>query len=154
MFWWFRGVLKIIGQALAMGTWTVPWRIKVWVESGFIFLTSSIWKFWGQGLNLSYSCDLCHSCSNARPFNLLPWARDQTHNLAVTKATAVRFLTHCATKGTPSVALFGKINYLITIVVSGHNFSVSSPCQESMEETSTVYRGDIRLAKKAAAKFD
>ena len=27
-----------------------------------------IWKFSGQGLNLSCSCDLCHSCGNASPF--------------------------------------------------------------------------------------
>ena len=25
-----------------------------------------IWRFLGQGLNLSYICDLCHSCGNAR----------------------------------------------------------------------------------------
>ena len=24
-----------------------------------------IWKFVGQGSNLSHSCDLCHSCGNA-----------------------------------------------------------------------------------------
>ena len=27
--------------------------------------THGIWKFPGQELNLSLSCDLCHSCSNA-----------------------------------------------------------------------------------------
>ena len=36
----------------------------------------AIQKFLGQGLNLSHSCDLCHSCGNARS------------------------LTHCATAGT------------------------------------------------------
>ena len=41
----------------------------------------STWKFLSQGLNLSYSCDLCHSCSNARS------------------------LTHCATAGTPGIFL-------------------------------------------------
>ena len=38
-----------------------------------------IWKFPGQGLHLSCSCNLCHSCGHARP------------------------LAHCATSGTPLV---------------------------------------------------
>ena len=37
-----------------------------------------IWKFPGQGLNLSYSCNLHRSCGNAASFNPLRWARDQT----------------------------------------------------------------------------
>ena len=28
--------------------------------------TRNIWKFPGQGLNLSHSCELCHSCRHAR----------------------------------------------------------------------------------------
>ena len=31
-------------------------------------------KFLGQGLILSHSCDLSHSCSNTGYFNPLPWA--------------------------------------------------------------------------------
>ena len=31
--------------------------------------TRGTWKFPGQGLNLTHSCDLCHSCSNAGSFN-------------------------------------------------------------------------------------
>ena len=51
-------------------------------SAGFYFLffsglTCSIWKFQGQGLDPSWSCGLCHSCSSAGP------------------------LTHCATVGTP-----------------------------------------------------
>ena len=34
-------------------------------------------------------------------FNPLHWAGDQTHTLAATQATAVGFLIHCATVGTP-----------------------------------------------------
>ena len=37
--------------------------------------------------------------------NPLHWARDQTRTSLVTPATAVRFLTHCATAGTPHVHL-------------------------------------------------
>lgn len=49
---------------------------------------------------------------------------------------------------------FDIINYLITILLSGHNFPASSPWHESMEEEmSVVYRGDSRLLK-AVAKFD
>ena len=61
-----------------------------------------IWKFPGQGLNPSHSCDLCCSCSNARYFNPLHWAGDQTSASIATQATAVGFLLHGATAGTPS----------------------------------------------------
>ena len=32
----------------------------------FFCYIQDIWKFLGQGSNLSCGCDLCHSCSNAR----------------------------------------------------------------------------------------
>ena len=54
-----------------------------------------IWKFTGQGLNLSCSC------GNAGSFNLLHRAEDGTHASAATRASAVRFITRCATAGTP-----------------------------------------------------
>ena len=38
-------------------------------------------------------------------FNPLHWARDGTHNSVATHPTAVAFLTHCATAGTPMVLL-------------------------------------------------
>ena len=38
---------------------------------------------------------------NAGSFNSLCWARDWTHASIATQATAVRFLTHYATVGTP-----------------------------------------------------
>ena len=60
-------------------------------------------SFLGQGLNLSHNCDLRCSCSNSRSFNLLYWAGDQTLVSVVTQATAVRFLTHCTTVGTPAL---------------------------------------------------
>ena len=37
----------------------------------FYGLTLSIWKFLGQGLNLSHSCELHCSCGNSRSFNPL-----------------------------------------------------------------------------------
>ena len=70
----------------------------------------SIWKFLGQGSNLSHSCDLCHSCHNAGSLTrcatagtpiyclALPkacgssQARHQTCSTAVTRATAVTML--------------------------------------------------------------
>ena len=71
----------------------------------------SIWKFLGQGLNLS--CDLYHSSGSARSFNPLGLSRDGTCSSAATQIAAVgffcccccyffifilcRFLTHCAT---------------------------------------------------------
>ena len=35
----------------------------------FCGCTHDIWKFPGQGLNLSRTCNLCHSCSNAGSLN-------------------------------------------------------------------------------------
>ena len=53
--------------------------------------THGTWKFPGQGQNPSCSCDLLH------------WAKDKTLTSTTTHAAAVRFLTHCATVGTPTV---------------------------------------------------
>ena len=65
----------------------------------------SIWKFLGQGLNPSSSCDLHCKCSNAGSFSPLHWAKDRTHNSEVTRATVVRVSTHCAPSGTPNLFL-------------------------------------------------
>ena len=72
--------------------------------------TQSRWKFPGQGLNPSRSCNLCCSSSSAVSSNPLCWARDQTCTSSVTQATEVRFLTHCATVETPFLKL---IDWLI-----------------------------------------
>ena len=64
--------------------------------------THSIWKFLGQGWNLSNSCDLCCRGGNATSFNPLLPAGDKPHPSAATQTTAGGFLTHCATAGTPN----------------------------------------------------
>ena len=76
----------------------------VGVRDFYIFYghTWGIWKFPGQGLNPSCSCDLCCSCSNPVSFNPLCQVGDRTHASAGTWAATVWFLTHCATAGTPS----------------------------------------------------
>ena len=63
----------------------------------FIGCTHSIWEFPSQGLILSHSCKLQHSCSNARSFNPLCQAGD------CTRTSVVSFLTHCATLGIPAL---------------------------------------------------
>ena len=63
--------------------------------------TCSVWKFLGQGLNPSCSCDLCHRCSNTGSFHPLHWARDQTCTSVATGATETGFLKHWITVGTP-----------------------------------------------------
>ena len=60
-----------------------------------------IWKFQVQGLNSSHSWDLHNSCSHTRSFNPQHQAGDQTHSLAASWTTAVRFLTHCIRVETP-----------------------------------------------------
>ena len=87
----------------------------------------SIWKVSGQGLNrlnLSHSCDLCHSCSNTWCFNPLCWARDSTWTSIASQAIAVRFLTHCAMPGTPNycscieiLILSGEIIFILFLFV-------------------------------------
>ena len=46
--------------------------------------THGIWKFLGQRLNLSLSCDLCYSCGNTRSFNPLCWAGNRTYTSSMT----------------------------------------------------------------------
>lgn len=53
-----------------------------------------IWKFWGQWVNLSHSCDPCHSCGNARAFSPLCRAGNRIPSSAVTGAATVGSLTH------------------------------------------------------------
>ena len=58
----------------------------------------------GPGIESGPSCDPSSSCGNTR----LRWAREPTCTSSVTRATAVRFLTYCATAGTPSLAILNK----------------------------------------------
>ena len=53
-----------------------------------------LWKFPDQGLNLSHGC-------HVGSFDPLCRARDRTLTSLETQTTAVEFLTHCATAGTP-----------------------------------------------------
>ena len=72
-----------------------------------------IQKFPGQVLNLSQSCNLSHHCSNARSFNPLHQARDQTLTSVVIQAAAGGFLTHCIMVETPSF-----LSYFWTLVTT------------------------------------
>ena len=78
------------------------WSIPI-VFFFFLFYgcTCGVWKFPGQGLNPSHSCDLCHSCSNVEFFNPLCWAGDWTCAFTVPWAGTIGFLTHCTTAETP-----------------------------------------------------
>ena len=76
--------------------------------SVFFFFFNDIWKFLGQGLKLSHSCDLYCNCINATSFNPLCQAGDRTHASTATWAAAVGFVTHCATVGTSSVLVTKK----------------------------------------------
>lgn len=64
-------------------------------------LIHNIWKFPSHRLNLNQSCNLDYSCGYAGSFSPLCQARDQTHTSAATQVTAVAFLAHCPTAGTP-----------------------------------------------------
>ena len=75
--------------------------------------TCGIWMFPGQRVNPSRCCTLHCTCSNTGSFNLLCQARDPTWTSAVTWATVVEFLTHCATTGIPLLSLFWKCFHLL-----------------------------------------
>ena len=61
----------------------------------------SIWKFPGQRLNPSCSCNLHRSCDNIGFFNPLFQARDQTCTSAAIWAAEVRFFAHGVGERTP-----------------------------------------------------
>ena len=86
-----------------------------------------IWKFLGQGLNLSQSCDLHCSCSKARSVNPLHWARDQTHTSAETWAAAVRFSIHCTMVETPLSILFFYFNLFYFAFLELHSWHMEIP---------------------------
>ena len=65
----------------------------------------------GPGTESEPQPHLCHNVSNARSFNPLYQAGDQTTASIATTAAAVRFLTHCATAGTPTIYSFKKHIY-------------------------------------------
>ena len=69
--------------------------------------THDMWKFLGQGLNLSCSYNLCHSCSNARFLTHSVLDQRWTPTSTATQATAVGSLTYCTTAGTPTRLIFG-----------------------------------------------
>ena len=77
------------------------------------------------GTNLNCSCNLCHNCGNARSFNMLHWARDQTCGSATTQAIAVRFLTQSATVGNPVVKFLERLSCSSTSLLPVH---IISPC--------------------------
>ena len=62
----------------------------------FFSCTHGIWKFLGQELNLSHTCDLWQ-LQQCWILNPLHWARDQTSNTIETSWS----LTHCTAAGTP-----------------------------------------------------
>ena len=79
--------------------------------------THGIWKFPGQGLYLSHSCNLCHSCGSARFFNPLCQAVDWTCTSAATQTTAIGPLIQYTTVG-PSLSFFKMMNLLNLLCVS------------------------------------
>ena len=79
----------------------------------FYGCTNGIRKFPGQRFNMSCICKLCYWCSNAGSFNLLCWARDQTHASTVTQTIPVRFLTQCISGNSVFFLLLFKIYHAI-----------------------------------------
>ena len=81
------------GRSMVEGTepsWVCVVRHLILVNfsslvSNFLFFfnghTHGVWKFLGQGLNPSHSCELGHSCGDDGSFNLL--AGDRTCTSAV-----------------------------------------------------------------------
>lgn len=75
--------------------------------------TCGKWRYLGQVLNLSHDCDLHCSHSTTRSSNPQLWAGERTLGSVTTLATTVRFLTFCATVGTPPF-IFLKKQFLVS----------------------------------------
>ena len=69
-----RNVLKLTMVMVAhIREYTKTIESYTFFKKNFYGHSHSIWKFPVQRLNLSHSCELCHSCCNTRSFNpLLP----------------------------------------------------------------------------------
>ena len=64
-------VMKLLKDRYEKKRWTSLWWIMILMKipNPFFFfngLTHGIWKFPGQKVNPSHSCDLYHSCNNTR----------------------------------------------------------------------------------------
>ena len=71
-----------------------PYSLQHLLSVDFFYgCTHGIWKFLGQKLNWRCSCDPCCNCGNASSFNPL---EIKLRASIVTRAPAVRLLTHCA----------------------------------------------------------
>ena len=99
------------------------WKQNLTPSIGWTFIYSTI-ILWpcprhmevprpGNFLNPSCSCNLHHSYGNTSSFNPLHWARDWTCTSAVAWATAVRFLTYCATVETPLSSHLFNISFFL-----------------------------------------
>ena len=90
--------------------------VCVCVCVSFYDCTHGLRKFLVRGLNLSYSCD------NAWSFNPLQWVGDWTTTSTETWATAVGFLTHCTTAGTPIICVFKILLWFLWVCFVSSSF--------------------------------
>lgn len=86
-----------------------------------------MWKFLGQGLDRSHSYDLCSSRINSGSFNALCQAEDSTLTSAASWAAIARFLTHCATAGTPKFVLFQSTKFVGIVFSSNRKLIILIP---------------------------
>ena len=78
--------------------WVLSFSMHFLKKSRFAFVCllfffgciRGIWRFLGQGMNLSHSFDLHHRCSNTGSLSHCPWARDWPHASTATCCTTVR----------------------------------------------------------------
>ena len=94
------------------------------IHSCFFFYNHGIWKFLGQGSNLSYSYDLYHSCDNAR--SLIHWVGPgikPSNNLSHC-GDSTGSLTHYTTMETPFIdvliiAILIHVRWCLNVVLIG-----------------------------------
>ena len=109
IFVWFcyqgsAGHIKWIGS---ISFTTFKFSGRIWIKLSFFFFfffplfgcTCGIWKFLGQGLNLSLSCNLCQSCGNAWSLTHCAWPRIKP----MPPRAKTRSLTHHTSAGTPII---------------------------------------------------
>ena len=104
-------------------------RLFHWKDFQHLFFNGcahGIWKFSGQGVNLSHSCNLCCSCGNTGSFNPWRWAREPACASAVTQASAVGFFFLSFSRAAPMAHGGSQARVPIGAVATGLHHSHSN----------------------------
>ena len=115
--------------------------------------THSVWKFPSQGMNeskpqLQPMPQLRHTGS----FNPLHQAGDRTCAFAATQATAVGFLIHCTTAGTPEIYPLNKFFFVVVLTAAWRSWARDRTCATAVTMLLS-HQGTPLLTNSCSAVF-